>query len=95
MDGVPTDGIASLQTRRSMQIRRSMDAHRLSSGSAGFGTRGDRQGLIHSYDEENGGFGLTDLAEDSDEGLHPGRPNMNGRSGSNGSNHRTVKGQNR
>lgn len=94
-DGVPTDGITSLQTRRSMQIRRSIEAHRLSSGSAGFGTRGDRQGLIHSYDEENGGFGLTDLAEDSDEGRDPDRPSMNGRSGSHGSNHRTAKGQSR
>ncbi|KAI9721719.1 MAG: hypothetical protein M1812_002054 [Candelaria pacifica] len=62
-DGVPTDGIAGIQTRRSMQHRRSMDSstHRLSNG------RGDREGLIHSYDEENGGFGLTDLTEDSDE----------------------------
>ncbi|MCJ1467695.1 hypothetical protein MMC07_006320 [Pseudocyphellaria aurata] len=94
-DGVPTDGIASLQTRRSMQIRRSIEAHRLSSGSTGFGTRGDRQGLIHSYDEENGGFGLTDLAEYGDEGLHPDRPSMNGRSGSNSSNHRAMKGQRR
>jgi hypothetical protein len=25
----------------------------------------DREGLIHSYDGENGGFGLTDLTEDS------------------------------
>ncbi|KAI9701037.1 MAG: hypothetical protein M1836_001706 [Candelina mexicana] len=65
-DSVPTDGIAGIQTRRSMQHRRSMDSHRLSTGS-GFG-RGDREGLIHSYDEmENGGFGLTDLTEDSDE----------------------------
>ncbi|KAI9870516.1 MAG: hypothetical protein M1830_004137 [Pleopsidium flavum] len=64
-DGVPTDGIASLQTRRSMQSRRSVDHHALSSGSGGFGGRGDREGLIHSYDEENGGFGLTDLTEDS------------------------------
>ncbi len=38
--------------------------HRLSTGSLG---RGDREGLIHSYDEENAGFGLTDLAEDSEE----------------------------
>lgn len=65
-DGVPTDGIASLQTRRSMQSRRSMEPHRLSNGSVGFGNRGDREGLIHSYDEENGGFGLTELTEDSE-----------------------------
>ena len=46
-------------------------ARRVSSGSleggGGWGTRGDRQGLIQSYDEENGGFGLHDLAEDSEE----------------------------
>ncbi len=65
-DGVPTDPLAGIQTRRSMQHRRSMDSHRLSNGSDRFG-RGDREGLIHSYDEENGGFGLTDLTEDSEE----------------------------
>jgi hypothetical protein len=65
-EGVPTDGIASIQTRRSMQSRRSLEPHRLSTGSIGYG-RSDRDGLIHSYDEENGGFGLTDLAEESDE----------------------------
>ena len=94
-DGVPTDGIASLQTRRSMQSRRSVDAHRVSSGSAGFGTRGDRQGLIHSYDEENGEFGLTDLTEESDEGVNPTRVSMNGISGSNGNNPRKLKSQSR
>lgn len=38
-------------------------------GSYGHGAS-DRDGLIHAYDEEEnavGGFGLTDLAEDSDE----------------------------
>lgn len=65
-DGVPTDAIASLQTRRSMQSRRSLEPHRHSNGSVGFGNRGDREGLIHSYDEENGGFGLTELMEDSE-----------------------------
>lgn len=65
-DGVPTDAIASLQTRRSMQARRSLEAHRLSNGSVGFSNREDREGLIHSYDEENGGFGLSDLTEDSE-----------------------------
>src|SRR5436305_8262214 len=51
-EGVPTDGIAGIQTRRSMQSRRSLDPHRLSTGSIGYG-RGDRDSLIHSYDEEN------------------------------------------
>jgi hypothetical protein len=65
-DGIATDIVSSIQTRRSMQSRRSVD-HRLSVGSNGFG-RGDREGLIHAYDEEeNAGFGLTDLAEDSEE----------------------------
>jgi hypothetical protein len=41
--------------------------HRLSVGSNGFG-RSDREGLIRAYDEEeNAGFGLTDLTEDSEE----------------------------
>ena len=77
-DGVPTDGIASLQTRRSMQARRSVDHRRRSSGSLVFGSSGDRQGLINSYDEENGGFGLSDLTEDS-EGEGDERPNSHQR----------------
>ena len=81
-DGIPTDGLTGLQTRRSMQTRRSGD-HRISSGSLGYGNRGDRQGLIHSYDEENEGFGLTDLSDDSDEERMKARPSMNGRSNSN------------
>src|SRR4051794_29108713 len=64
-DGVPTDGIASIQTRRSMQLHRSLEQHRLSSGSA-YARHGDHVGLIHAFDEENDGFGLTDLTEDSD-----------------------------
>ncbi|KAI9732828.1 MAG: hypothetical protein M1834_003766 [Cirrosporium novae-zelandiae] len=65
-DGVPTDGIAGMQTRRSMQSRRSLDP-RLSGDSDGYPHRSDREALMHSYDEENGGFGLTDLADDSDD----------------------------
>ena len=71
-DGVPTDGITGLQTRRSMQTRRSVDAGRTSVGSSpGFGRSGERGVLMHSYErtsEENIGLGLGDLAEDSDEG---------------------------
>lgn len=73
--GIPTDGIASIQTRRSMQAQRSLERHRLSTGSISYSTRGggDREGLMHAYDEENGGigggagggFGLTDLTEES------------------------------
>lgn len=81
-DGIPTDGLAGLQTRRSMQTRRSIDVRRASSGSAGFGSRGDREGLIHSYDEENGGsigVGLEDLTEDSEEDGHIPNGGVNGR----------------
>ena len=79
-DGVPTDGIASLQTRRSMQARRSID-HRLSSGSFGFGRNDDRQGLMHNYDAEQSTFGLTDLAEepDRDADLEAGKGRSEGR----------------
>lgn len=86
LDGAPTDGIATdiisgIQTRRSMQARRSLDPHRLSIGSNGYRRSEDRS-LIHAYDEEeNTGFGLTDLAE-SDEDAPPrsanGRANGNG-----------------
>lgn len=71
-DGIATDPISGIQTRRSMQARRSLDPHRMSMGSNGFG-RGDREGLIHAYDEEenNAGFGLTDLATDSDDDAPP------------------------
>ncbi|KAI9852494.1 MAG: hypothetical protein M1838_000588 [Thelocarpon superellum] len=76
-DGVPTDGIAGIQTRRSMQARRSsIENHRRGSGSVSYG-RGDREGLIHAYDEENGAFGLTDLAEESDDAADV-KPHGNG-----------------
>lgn len=65
-DGIATDMISSIQTRRSMQARRSLDPNRMSLGS-NYGRAGDREGLIRAYDEEeNMGFGLTDLAEDTD-----------------------------
>lgn len=72
-DGIATDPLSGIQTRRSMQARRSLDPHRMSMGSNGFGRGGDREGLIHAYDEEesNVGFGLTDLAEDSDDDAPP------------------------
>jgi hypothetical protein len=54
-DGVPTDGLTSFQTRRSMQSRRS-------SSSVYFNGNGDREGLIHAYDAENG-IGMNDLVE--------------------------------
>ena len=72
-DATGTDMVSSLQTRMSMEARRSLG--RLSMGSG----RGDREGLIRAYDEEDAvGFGLTDLAEDSDEGNDPRSPMMGG-----------------
>lgn len=81
-DGIATDIISGIQTRRSMQSRRSLDPHRMSMGSNGYGRGGDREGLIHAYDEEeNTGFGLTDLTEDSDEDVHhrTSNGNLNGK----------------
>ncbi|KAH8434233.1 DUF803 domain membrane protein [Aspergillus melleus] len=66
-EGVPTDGIASFQTRRSMQSRRSNEPHRRSSSSIAYlNGHGDREGLIRSYDVENQAFGLSELTEESD-----------------------------
>jgi hypothetical protein len=60
-----TDMISSIQTRMSMEARRSQ-SHRISIGSNR--GAGDRDGLMRAYDEEEAaGFGLTDLAEDTDE----------------------------
>ncbi|KAI9726525.1 MAG: hypothetical protein M1828_001347 [Chrysothrix sp. TS-e1954] len=69
-DGLPTDGLTSFQTRRSMHLRRSSEATRLSSGSFSFPPRpGDQQRLMHSYESDGvrGAFGLSDLAEDSED----------------------------
>lgn len=68
-DAVPTDGIAGIQTRRSLQARRSIDPHRRSSSSiAYFNGPSDREGLMRSYDLESGAaFGLEDLTEEPDD----------------------------
>lgn len=70
-EGIPTDPVASLQTRRSMQARRSsLDPHRRSNSltfSIGGGQSRETEGLIQNYDAEHGAFGLTDLEEESDE----------------------------
>ena len=60
-----------------MNSRRSGDPGRHSIGSQ----NGDREGLIHAYDEEEAaGFGLTDLAEESDDDLRrPSNGHANGR----------------
>lgn len=58
-----------------MQSRRSGDPSRQSIGSF----HGDREGLIHAYDEEEAnGFGLTDLAEESEEDSRLRNGNGNG-----------------
>jgi len=65
-DGVPTDGIASISTRRSLQARRSLDPHRRSSSSFAYlNGQSDREGLMRSFDAENGAFGLGDLRDSS------------------------------
>ncbi|KKK13916.1 DUF803 domain membrane protein [Aspergillus rambellii] len=66
-EGIPTDGITSYQTRRSIQARRSGEPHRRSSSSIAYvNGHGDREGLIRSYDIENQAFGLSELTEESD-----------------------------
>lgn len=63
-----TDMISSIQTRMSMEARRSM---------GGRSRNSDRDGLIRAYDEEEAaGFGLTDLADDSDSDMDPRSPMM-------------------
>ena len=65
-EGAPTDGIASYHTRRSMQSRRSYDPHRRSASLYGNGGHTDREALIHSYDAENGAYGMDELPEEVD-----------------------------
>lgn len=76
-DGIATDIISGIQTRRSMQSRRSLDPHRMSVGSTGYGRSGDREGLIHAYDEEEG-LGLAELTEDSDDEMRHANGKLNG-----------------
>ena len=72
-DGIPTDPLAGLQTRRSMQARRSLDPHRRSSsltfsmnGGINGGPR-ESEGLMHNYNVDQNAFGLTDLVEDPED----------------------------
>lgn len=54
-------------------------------GSNGYVRGSDREGLIHAYDEEeNLGFGLTDLAEDSEDEDDPPKAVPNGKMNGNG-----------
>ncbi|KAI3401218.1 hypothetical protein diail_11924 [Diaporthe ilicicola] len=72
-DSVGTDMISQIQTRMSMEARRSL------------GHGGDREGLMRAYDEEEAAeFGLTDLAEDSDDEHNGGRTKQNGSASANG-----------
>jgi hypothetical protein len=82
VDGIPTDGLTGLQTRLSMQARRSGDdGHRrsdswsLHSGKFANGARkasnGNNDDLIHNYDIESNSHNLARLAEDSDEEESP------------------------
>jgi len=75
VEGIPTDGLATALTRRSMQARRSSDAHRRSlSGSVSFPSgRRSAERLMHDYDLENGErFGLSGLDEDDEEEVGSG-----------------------
>ncbi|KAK1855089.1 DUF803 domain membrane protein [Colletotrichum chrysophilum] len=70
-DAMGTDMVSTIQTRLSMQARRSTDP-RMSIGSR----HGDTTGLMRAYDEEAGAeFGLTDLADDSDDEIDHRRGN--------------------
>lgn len=77
VDGIPTDPISGFQTRRSMQARRSLDPNRLSGSSFRRQSRDELGG--GAYEEAM--VGLTDLAEDSDDGdeergmISPRKPN--------------------
>ena len=64
-DAPATDGMSALMSRRSMQARRSGENTPIS-GTFPRGSFGDRERLMRNYDVEDG-FGLGDLAEDSDE----------------------------
>lgn len=86
-DAVPTDGISGLQTRRSMQTRRSEDPHRRSSSLtfslSGYG-RSDQesQGLIHNYNvEQSSNFRMGDFVEEPGGSQHGGshRPSRDDR----------------
>lgn len=81
LDGIPTDSMSAPLTRRSMQARRSSEAHRRSGSlSLSFADRRsndrDREGLMHNYDVEasTANFGLADIESDDED-----TPRQNGR----------------
>ena len=79
-EGLPTDGLSAIQTRFSMQSQRSYDSHHrrsVSNGSVAFSPRlprGDRERLMHEWNDEEQAYGLHDLAEDSDGEKADGNP---------------------
>jgi hypothetical protein len=82
-DGIATDIISGTLTRRSMQARRSLDPQRRSMGSNGYPRGGDREGLMHAFDEEeNVGFDLADLESDNED--NPPKEAANGKMNGNG-----------
>lgn len=84
-DALGTDMVSSIQTRLSMQSRRSQDP-RASIGSRG---HSDREGLMRAYDEEqaHGSFGDED---------HKGMSRMqNGMNGHAGRAYETIEMENR
>ena len=84
-DALGTDMVSSIQTRLSMQSRRSQDP-RASIGSRG---HSDREGLMREYDEEqaHGSFGDED---------HKGMSRMqNGMNGHAGRAYETIEMENR
>jgi magnesium transporter len=90
-DSTGTDMISSIQTRLSLEARRSF-GNRASSGN---NRGGDREGLIRAYDEEEAaGFGLTDLAESDEDEIDPRSPMIGGHPQANGNangNHQNSK----
>lgn len=86
VDGIPTDGMAASLTRRSMQSRRSIDAHRRSGSGSLYGGSiarrsgdRDREALMHHYDLESANgdrFGLAHLTEEPDSDDEHKRPSF-------------------
>lgn len=88
--GMPTDGIAGIATRLSLQSRRSLDPRRSSTGSLMFSPRSprhdrsDQDPLMRSYDVESNGFGLSNVAEEDIEMSYPLSPRHGPPGGTNG-----------
>jgi hypothetical protein len=94
-----SDMISSIQTRMSLEARRSGHVHRGSLSSNRGGQ--DRESLMRAFDEEEAaGLGLTDLADEEDDrhsSLRPSYGHMNGSANGHGlkSHTETIEMQNR